>query len=390
MADNIWTAAVEGIAARGRANNGAEGDYRDEEGFLCCGKCHTRKEGDITIGEKTLRVPHLCKCESEASRQREAEEKAAEFRKQCERLRKDGITDPSYLSQNFTQDDNDNIWTAAVEGIAARGRANNGAEGDYRDEEGFLCCGKCHTRKEGDITIGEKTLRVPHLCKCESEASRQREAEEKAAEFRKQCERLRKDGITDPSYLSQNFTQDDNRNARISDVCRRYVEHWPEMKADNIGILFYGGVGTGKSFLACCIANALIDKQVRASVTNFPRILNKLQGFGEDKQEFLDKLSRYDLLVIDDLGVERDTSYSVEQVFNVIDARSRTGKPLIVTTNLSLADLQNPSSLGYSRIYDRILEMCPIRLKLAGDSRRTQNAQERRDKAKRLLGLERT
>ncbi|MFR6094661.1 MAG: ATP-binding protein [Dysosmobacter welbionis] len=121
-----------------------------------------------------------------------------------------------------------------------------------------------------------------------------------------------------------------------------------------------------------------------------PRILNKLQGFGEDKQEFLDKLSRYDLLVIDDLGVERDTSYSVEQVFNVIDARNRTGKPLIVTTNLSLADLQNPSSLGYARIYDRILEMCPIRLKLAGDSRRTQNAQERRDKAKRLLGLERT
>lgn len=45
MADNIWTAAVEGIAARGRANNGAEGDYRDEEGFLCCGRtkiyyCH--------------------------------------------------------------------------------------------------------------------------------------------------------------------------------------------------------------------------------------------------------------------------------------------------------------------------------------------------------------
>ena len=115
----------------------------------------------------------------------------------------------------------DNIWTAAVEGIAARGRANNGAEGDYRDEEGFLCCGKCHTRKEGDITIGEKTLRVPHLCKCESEASRQREAEEKAAEFRKQCERLRKDGITDPSYLSQNFTQDDNRNARISEAFER-------------------------------------------------------------------------------------------------------------------------------------------------------------------------
>ena len=98
----------------------------------------------------------------------------------------------------------------------------------------------------------------------------------------------------------------------------------------------------GKSFLACCIANALIDKQVRASVTNFPRILNKLQGFGEDKQEFLDKLSRYDLLVIDDLGVERDTSYSVEQVFNVIDARSRTGK---LTTSLGCGSLGSGRSM---------------------------------------------
>lgn len=88
-----------------------------------------------------------------------------------------------------------------------------------------------------------------------------------------------------------------------------------------------------------------------------------------------------------ELGVERDTSFSVEQVFNIIDARSCSGKPLIVTTNLSLADLQNPPSLGYARIYDRILEMCPIKLKLAGESRRTQNAAERRDKARKILGL---
>lgn len=284
-----------------------------------------------------------------------------------------------------------NAFNVVIDNMAEMARQNNQAEPeDYRDEEGFLCCGKCHTRRESSYDFGDEKRILPHLCKCRAEERDRKEAEEKARKFRQECERLRKDGITDPSYLNQNFAQDDNRNAKISDVCRRYVDHWPEMRDDNIGILFYGGVGTGKSFLACCIANALIDKQVRASVTNFPRILNKLQGFGEDKQEFLDKLSRYDLLVIDDLGVERDTSYSVEQVFNVIDARSRTGKPLIVTTNLSLADLQNPSSLGYARIYDRILEMCPIRLKLAGDSRRTQNAQERRDKAKKLLGLERT
>ena len=124
------------------------------------------------------------------------------------------------------------------------------------------------------------------------------------------------------------------------------------------------------------------------SVTNFPRILNSLQGsFDDERQKRIDRLQHYSLLVIDDLGVERDTSYSVEQVYNVVDTRARSGKPLIVTTNLSMQDLQNPPSLAYKRIYDRVLEMCPIRLKLVGESRRIDNANERKDKARRLLGL---
>ena len=159
------------------------------------------------------------------------------------------------------------------------------------------------------------------------------------------------------------------------------------MKAENIGILFYGPVGTGKSYFACCIANALLEKLVSVSVTNFPRILNRLQGFDEERQAFIDKLQRYKLLVIDDLGVERDTSYSVEQVYNVIDTRARAKKPLIITTNLSMEDLKNPVSLAHARIYDRVLEMCPIRLVLQGESRRQGVANERRDKAKQILGL---
>ena len=137
------------------------------------------------------------------------------------------------------------------------------------------------------------------------------------------------------------FAQDDQRNPKVSDVCRRYVENWEEMKAQNIGILFYGDVGTGKSFLACAIANALLERLVSVSVTNFPRILNSLQGsFDDERQKRIDRLQHYSLLVIDDLGVERDTSYSVEQVYNVVDTRARSGKPVIITTNLSLKDLK--------------------------------------------------
>lgn len=271
----------------------------------------------------------------------------------------------------------------------------NEEPGDYRDEEGFLCCGKCHTRKEAEISVpfardGEKrTSRVGVMCKCRAEQIERERQEQERRDFDQRMEALRRDGITDPAYLQYTFAQDDRRNPDVTDVCLRYVQNWDEMKAENIGILFYGDVGTGKSFLACAIANALLGRLVSVSVTNFPRILNTIQGtFDDERQRRIDRLQRYSLLVIDDLGVERDTAYSVEQVYNVIDTRARSGKPVIITTNLSLKELQNPPSLAYKRIYDRVLEMCPIRLKMVGESRRTGNANDRRDKARRLLGLE--
>lgn len=266
--------------------------------------------------------------------------------------------------------------------------------GDYTDDEGFLCCGTCRERKETDITVPESlrpsgVMRVRRNCRCEQERYEAQEKARREQDFQVRMDRLRRDGITDPALKYYTFDQDDRRNPEVSDVCLKYVQNWDSMKADNIGILFYGDVGTGKSFLACCIANALLGRLVSVSVTNFPRILNTLQGsFDDERQKRIDRLQQYSLLVIDDLGVERDTAFSVEQVYNVIDTRARSGKPLIVTTNLSMKDLQSPPSLAHSRIYDRVLEMCPIRLKLTGDSRRVGNANDRKNKARRLLGLE--
>lgn len=281
-------------------------------------------------------------------------------------------------------------------GLAQKSLQNK-EPGDYYDDEGFLCCGKCHTRKQHEITLPadgdgtERKVRVGIACKCQAAVLEAEERERERKDFEQRMEALRRDGITDPAYLRYTFAQDDRRNPDVTDVCLRYVQNWKEMKAENIGILFYGDVGTGKSFLACAIANALLGRLVSVSVTNFPRLLNAIQGtFDEERQRRIDSLQRYSLLVIDDLGVERDTAFSVEQVYNVIDTRARSGKPVIITTNLSMKDLQNPPSLAYKRIYDRVLEMCPIRLKMVGESRRAGNANERRDLARRLLGLEGT
>ena len=94
-------------------------------------------------------------------------------------------------------------------------------------------------------------------------------------------------------------------------------------------------------------------------MTNIPTILNRLTGmFAEDRAAFISGLDDYRLLILDDLGVERNTEYALEQIFLVIDSRYRSRKPLIVTTNLKLEEIKKPPGLAHARIYDRIMERC--------------------------------
>ena len=93
-------------------------------------------------------------------------------------------------------------------------------------------------------------------------------------------------------------------------------------------------VGTGKSYLAACIANALMEQEISVRMTNFSAILNDLTASFEGRNEYIERLCRFPLLILDDFGMERGTEYGLEQVYNVIDSRYRSRKPLIVTTNL--------------------------------------------------------
>ena len=104
--------------------------------------------------------------------------------------------------------------------------------------------------------------------------------------------------------------------------------------------------------------------------------LNQCRTYGISQSEML--------LIIDDFGMERGTEYGLEQVYNVIDSRYRSGKPLIVTTNLSLDELQHPQDTPHARIYDRLLEMCAPIL-FTGTNFRRQTAQSKLDKLKTII-----
>lgn len=97
-------------------------------------------------------------------------------------------------------------------------------------------------------------------------------------------------------------------------------------------------------------------------MTNFGTILDDL-FHASDKTEYIKELCRNDLLIIDDLNAERDTSFALEGIFKVIDERYRQGKPIVITSNLTLEEFKNCTRLDLQRIYDRILEMCiPVQM----------------------------
>ena len=167
-------------------------------------------------------------------------------------------------------------------------------------------------------------------------------------------------------------------------IARRYAEHWEEMQAENIGCLFWGNVGNGKSYLAGCIANALMEKEVPVYMTNFAVILGDLSPGFTGRNEYISRLCRYPLLIIDDFGMERGTDYGLEQVFHVIDTRYRSNKPLIATTNRPLDELKKPTDTAHSRIYDRLLSMC-VPIRFTGVNFRQETAKRKMETMKKLL-----
>jgi DNA replication protein DnaC len=259
-------------------------------------------------------------------------------------------------------------------------------EGDYIGDDGLLVCGKCNTPKQTRINVLGKEKTPYCLCKCMVEKREREEAERKRVEFEKRVKEYRRMGFPESEMQYWNFGCADGSNEQIMKAAQNYVSHFDEFRKNGKGLLLFGTVGTGKTFVAACIANALIDKGYPVLMTNFARIANTVSGMWEGKQEYYDSLNRFPLLILDDLAAERKTEYMSEIVFNVIDARYRAGLPLIVTTNLTSEELKHPSDISYQRTFSRLLEMC-LPVKVEGKDKRLEKLKADIQPMKDLLGL---
>lgn len=144
---------------------------------------------------------------------------------------------------------------------------------------------------------------------------------------------------------------------------------------DGQGLFIHGETGTGKSYLLGCVANYLAEKMSVKYVV-YADFLDQLRATfssrdGEDSEQQLVAMVRnVDMLLLDDLGVERPTEFALKSLAQIIDYRYRNKLPLLVTSNFTLEELRErtKNDLYGERIVWRLIETCSA-LQLQGNIR---------------------
>ncbi len=148
-------------------------------------------------------------------------------------------------------------------------------------------------------------------------------------------------------------------------ACEDFINNF---KSDYQNLFIYGTVGTGKSFLSMCVANELLKKGHSVIYFSSIELFKLISDYSFDakfKQELrgiYDDLYNCELLIIDDLGTERTNQFVLSEFFSCLNERDLRKKSTIVTTNLSLEELQ---AIYSDRIFSRVTSNYKL-LKLSG------------------------
>lgn len=233
-------------------------------------------------------------------------------------------------------------------------------QGDYYGNDGLLRCGKCGDLREGRYDLreilgrkGEDEQAIILPCECRHrQRSRERvtgdiELRRRVRENSARCYDVRGLGSLD-------FSKDDGRCSGQADMCRSYLAEFDSESANGCGLLLFGPGGSGKTWCAACIANALLSWGKRVRFTSLSAQIGSIARSHGSADEVVRELTSCDLVVLDDLGTERSTSVADEGAYNVVNALYVAKVPMIVTTNRTFEDMRDSGS----RVDRRIVERC--------------------------------
>lgn len=229
-----------------------------------------------------------------------------------------------------------------------------GASGHYSSEWGFVpgFCRKC--------PIG-------------AEFRKQWNESDKAKEQRDEIKRQKRDRAFRLCRIGRRFEESDISTLKdqLATLANNYVDNWQQMKRRGKGLYFWGNVGSGKTYTAVAIAKAIMEREIAETMYfSFTDLMSRVRSSYHDDdntEDLLERVRTCELLVIDDLGLEKATEWVAEQLYLIVNSRYEAMLPMIITSNQSPEDL---AAMHNAQISSRILEMCQT-VKFSGADRRT-------------------
>lgn len=225
----------------------------------------------------------------------------------------------------------------------------------FKDNVAYMC--RCSKRKMTDVRR-EKAGITPHLAK---QTFQSFDASFYADEKSSDLKRTYRERAVSIRNASMKFVKDIASGNETS------------------GLLFLGGVGSGKTFMAAACANALIEQGDEVKFIVVPDFLDEIrdsfrQSSDVNENDLMREVKNVPVLILDDLGAHNYTDWSIKTLFAIINYRVNYEKPLIVTTNLEQNQIEE--LLG-SRVCSRLMEACKFyRLENKRDIRKEMRIRE--------------
>ncbi len=138
-----------------------------------------------------------------------------------------------------------------------------------------------------------------------------------------------------PNVVNEDGTNTFNHMSKILNFTKEYSD---KFTTNFKGILMMGTSGLGKTHLACSIAKECMEKGFSVIYTSSQALFNTIEEAKYSDSELLKSISECDLFILDDLGSEYLTHYSIASFYNIVNNRTIKNLPTIYTSNLKTQD----------------------------------------------------
>ena len=251
-------------------------------------------------------------------------------------------------------------------------------------------CGKPKNKWVVPLPLSTKGSFISIPCDCDMEARKSLAKEKAFREHEDRKKRLYQQASFPASLKEETFENAENYQSKAMNYAKEYAETMVNDPTFSDGLCLHGSCGTGKTYIAACIGNYLIDHLKPVYFNSIGQLLTQFSCSHFQSENnlspiiFMNSFLDYRLVILDDLGAEYANSYNLSLLFQLINFLDLNKIPMVITTNLSTDEIQKPSNQNARRIYDRILGRCTL-LTVDGDDIRVKKATEKIKKEKEKI-----